>query len=236
MRIRQILRVSDQGVSQPFLCVADNGRRYWCKGANGGIRGMVCEWLCANLAGRLGLPVPPFRVLEVPEGLFEAWAEAAGGTPPALVSPMVRHVFGSEDAGGHRDVMDFSELRNIPPATLAAILLFDRLVRNTDRTDANSNLLLSPDGGTLSAIDHNNAFDPAFDDVEFMRTHILRESLCLAADGDKAAFRAALRAAAAAHNIEEWWYAMPPSWTDGCGLTPEAVSEILRAGQENRPC
>ncbi len=46
----QIVRVSEQGVSRPFLCLADDGARYWCKGTTSGIRTMQAEWVCDQLA------------------------------------------------------------------------------------------------------------------------------------------------------------------------------------------
>ena len=40
MQIRQIVRVSDQGVSRPYQCYDENGGLRWCKGNHTGLRSL----------------------------------------------------------------------------------------------------------------------------------------------------------------------------------------------------
>ena len=41
MQIRQIVRVSDQGVSRPYQCYDENGVLRWCKGNHTGLRSLI---------------------------------------------------------------------------------------------------------------------------------------------------------------------------------------------------
>ena len=48
--IVEIISRSEQGVTRPFLCRAENDALYYVKGRYAGYRALCCEWV----AGRLG--------------------------------------------------------------------------------------------------------------------------------------------------------------------------------------
>ena len=48
-KIKSILKVSDQGVSRPFLCKDERDAVRWCKGNHTGIRSLIAEWMCARM-------------------------------------------------------------------------------------------------------------------------------------------------------------------------------------------
>ena len=77
-----------------------------------------------------------------------------------------------------KDVLNANELKakKVDVDTMGRILMFDRMIRNCDRTDGNSNLLMtSSRSPMIYIIDHNSAFDKSYDRDEFMRNHILRD-------------------------------------------------------------
>lgn len=70
IEIVEVLRRSEQGVTEPFVCRGDDGALYFVKGMGGaGHRSLVCECICGRLAQALGLPVAPFEIVDVPPAL-----------------------------------------------------------------------------------------------------------------------------------------------------------------------
>lgn len=58
-QITRIIRRSNQGATQPFICQADDGKTYYVKGKSASIGERIREWIGANLAMAFGLNVPP---------------------------------------------------------------------------------------------------------------------------------------------------------------------------------
>ena len=227
MQVRQIVRVSEQGVSRPYQCYDEEGVLRWCKGNHTGLRSLLSEWVCARVAQRLGIPVPPCDILRLDPVRFQDWARCQGERVPPLVTESNPYVFASTNVADSKDVIDIGrDLRCDDPVLLARICLFDELVHNTDRTDGNTNLLSN---AGVHVIDHNNAFDPAFDREAFRREHALRRFA--PADGHPlvAAFAAQVREAVTERFLDEVWSEMPAAWTEaGCeSLTPEIVKRVL---------
>ena len=226
MEIRQIVGVSDQGVSRPYRCYDENGVLRWCKGNHTGLRSLVAEWVCARVAHVLGLPVPPCDILRLEPLRFEKWCECKGEVLPQLVTVTNPYVFASVNVEDSKDVIDVDhDLHCDDPVLLARICLFDELVRNTDRTDGNTNLLSN---AGVHVIDHNNAFDPAFESTAFAREHVLRRYRSAVRQDVVDAFARDVRERVTEAFVEEVWSEMPTVWTeDGCGLTCGQIKGIL---------
>ncbi|MFV0575553.1 MAG: HipA family kinase [Vibrio sp.] len=47
--IDEIIRKMNQGLTEPYLCRADDNRKYVVKGSNALCSGLVKEWLVAHL-------------------------------------------------------------------------------------------------------------------------------------------------------------------------------------------
>ncbi|MBQ2630769.1 MAG: hypothetical protein IJG13_13930 [Kiritimatiellae bacterium] len=168
-RIESILKISEQGVSRPFLCKDDNGDVRWCKGSHTGFRSLLSEWICGRLASEIGLPIPPFEIFKLARIDFCAWSSVQNAVVPNLVTETNQYVFGSLNVEGCKDVLEpGADLGHIDFKTLAKIYWFDELIHNTDRTDFNSNLLVN---GSVYIIDHNNAFDPGFNKACFLKVY-----------------------------------------------------------------
>lgn len=168
VQLVEVIRVIEQGFSNPFLCKAENGDEYIVKGEASGRKSQISEWICANLAKKLGLPIAEFSLVEIP---FELWEEL----PPPLKSIGPGIAFGSKKA----DVVNWLEgftIDMIPRGLQQTIVAFDLWIKNMDRTICNSNLLYQVEGIGLIVIDHNNAFDEAFDHQEFLDNHIFKDA------------------------------------------------------------
>ena len=229
-QVKSILKVSEQGVSRPYLCTDEEDNIRWCKGCRTGFRSVISEWICACMARRLGLPIPDFAILKLDVDMFRQWRGYQANPVPEIVTDFNPYVFASLDAEGCKDVVNPQfDLRHIDKALLAKVFLFDRLIHNTDRTDFNSNLLVN---GRVYIIDHNNAFDPEFSAGEFAGGHILRACQDAMPEEDKTAF---MRKAAELVNgafLDEAWSEMPEEWIDvGNDVLPlSRIKAIIKEG------
>lgn len=217
-QVAQIVRVLQQGVTSPILCKTEDGVEYCCKGFHTGVASLCKEWICANLAKALDLPIPEFEILDVPLKLFENWNKAKGNTAPVFVHGGCHHVFASKIIHGVKDVFNTQELvdKKVDTSAMGRIILFDRIIRNSDRTDWNSNLLMTSGRNPLIyIIDHNSAFDENFDRDEFMRSHILRNFYSNMNQEDKVSFFNDVRRLLSQGVVEEIKSSLPFEWLDG---------------------
>ena len=230
MKISQILRVSDQGVSRPYQCYDEDGVLRWCKGNHTGLKSLMSEWICARVGLALRLPVPPCDILRLDVRAFEDWRHSKGDEVPQLVTPANPFVFASVHVANAKDVYDMeNDLMGDDPVLLARIFLFDELIHNMDRTDYNTNLLSN---AGVHVIDHNNAFDPAFDRGAFAREHALRRFRDEMKQEAIVAFSDEVHAIVTEAFLDEIWTEMPVEWTDpGSEVLPlDRVKDILLEG------
>lgn len=116
----------------------------------------------------IGLPVPPFKQVQVPEEL----AEFNLGTP--LDGLGVGLAFGSLE----RQVTELtvSNVEQVPDRLQQDVLIFDWWVRNADRylteLGGNPNLFWEPAAQELVVIDHNQAFDFVVGKSDFSQGHV----------------------------------------------------------------
>lgn len=217
-QIAQIVRVLQQGVTSPILCKTEDGVEYCCKGFHAGIASLCKEWICANLAKALDLPVPEFEIFDVPLKLFENWNKAKGNTAPVFVHSGCHHVFASRIIDCVKDVFNSQELadKKVDTAATGRILMFDRIIHNCDRTDWNSNLLMTSGRNPLIyIIDHNSAFDENFERDEFLRSHILRDFHSKMNQDDKVCFFNDVRRLLSEGVVEDIKSRLPAAWLDG---------------------
>lgn len=174
VEIVEVLERSEQGRTRPYVCRGDDGEVYFVKGGSATRKGLVAEWLCAEMAWHLGLPIAPYAIGIVSEELITAdisgWLRELGAGA-VFASRCVQAV---ELTDVHRDRVN-RELRR-------DVLAFDWWIRNGDRSlttsGGNPNLLWNPAGeGSLVVIDHNLAFDASFSAEEFADTHVFSDEL-----------------------------------------------------------
>jgi hypothetical protein len=186
----------------------DDGTLYIAKGRETTQRGLIAEWLCGHLAQTLALPVPDFSLLDVPKEL----ASAFGDDGRALGAGIA---FGSRQ---ETDVQEFvtTQLRHITPDLRRQVLAFDWWVENADRSltehGGNPNLLWRATSKELLVIDHNLAFDPAFDDADFLGTHAFRSEADMLFGDLVCQAEMSARLSAALLSFDAACAAIPPAW------------------------
>ncbi|MCD5970746.1 HipA family kinase [Pseudomonas quasicaspiana] len=169
----EIVRQSHQGISiKPFIIRADDGETYFVKGlSKSGGPALISELLSAELGKFLGLPIPPWKKMVVPQDLIEFSlipnvSDLEGGL-----------AFASQSVENAID-FNIAHLKATPRDLMRRVLLFDWWIQNGDRIlgplGGNVNLIL--DGrGELSVIDHNMAFHKSFNPDEFLAEHVFCE-------------------------------------------------------------
>ena len=204
LQIQTIMDRAEQGVTSPFICMAENGLEYFVKGLHATRASQINEWIGGNMAQALGLPVAPFELLEVGEELYEEL--------PAKMKEIGKGIcFGSLAQKGCA-LLEPADIPRIDIVMQRQIATFDWFVRNEDRTIGNPNLLYRNCNNSLIVIDHNCAFDTGFNPNNFLQNHIF-----------SSAFRQILEDWVLREEMELWlksalpaygkaWDNLPPEW------------------------
>lgn len=213
--ITEVIGRSEQGMTKPFLCVAEFAD-YYVKGAYAGKNSLCCEWV-ANRLVNLALPsaplgVPMFRMGEVPRALIE-------GSGRADIRDLgAGRVFASLRIDDGQE-LTWSTAQGWPEETMALLLLLDLWIQNEDRSlsefGGNPNLLVTqipplpdddPEGALwvdqprremLWAYDYNLAFDPDFSRERFFGAHVFGGMLKQWPDGFRERMEPLMKAALA---------------------------------------
>lgn len=236
--IEEVIRRTEQGQTKPYVCRADDGHIYFVKSGGLPKRELVAEWLAANLALHVGLPIPEFSLAEVPEELCD---RRMGNWMNDLLP-------GVAFASRREEASDFawSMVSHVPNAQRALIAAFDWWIRNADRTlsarGGNPNLLWrqGEGGGEVVVFDHNLAFENKFDAAQFLDSHVFAADLVLLASDWVArqqmrqGFETALCCLPqACANIPDAWHfadaeqTVPAAWS-----LPEMVATLERCRNE----
>lgn len=169
IEIIEILGPSEQGMAKPYRCRGADGAIYYVKNRQSGSVSALAEWICSNLAKNFGLNVPPFRQVHVDEDLLREcprdWHDLGAGIG-----------FGSEQHA-LAEWVERARLGDVSEDDQRDIVVFDWWVHNMDRSLGNTNLLWSSAEHRAVVIDFNNAFDQAFDEREFLGTHVFADRL-----------------------------------------------------------
>lgn len=172
IQIIEILGRAKHGVTKPFLCKGEDDQLYYVKGtgSHAGHRSLLAEWIAGHLAQAFGLPIAPFKIVEISPALIEVG-------PPEWSSLGSGAAFGSQVLPFAQE-LQWSQLSLIPKEIQQDILVFDWWLHNADRSltekGGNPNLLWDTQHQKLAVIDHNIAFDPDFDARDFFENHVFR--------------------------------------------------------------
>ena len=159
----EIVRQAKSGRTKPVLmrCEPDDGgsMEVFCKlsaGCDEGVANLAREVVAACLAGDLQLPGPAPVLVRVPPELASIAPDAdmaerlRRSSAVGFGSTRVENQFGAWTEG-------HEVTRAMAPQALAT-LMFDAVIGNADRRDANPNCLVS--GDCIRLIDHELAFPP----------------------------------------------------------------------------
>jgi hypothetical protein len=168
LEITEILHQSAHGYTRPYLCRASDDELYYVKGYLAGKESLVFEWIAGCLGRGFNLPIPEFRIVEVPQYLV--------GSDVGDYSDL-----GAGWAFGSRYVDALMEItreraRKVPLELQRDVVVFDWWIKNQDRTlgaiHGNPNLFIEPKHGQLVVLDHNCAFDKKFNTKVFVSEHV----------------------------------------------------------------
>ncbi|WP_426032570.1 HipA family kinase [Cypionkella sp. TWP1-2-1b2] len=178
MQVSEILRRSEQGVTQPFVCRGRDGNVYFAKGRNLTRKGLVAEYVSAELAELFGVPTLEHTILNVPRELVvvsSEWRLKDLGPGPVFKTL----------AAAHLSEIDINTAKNVDQAVRKNVAVFDFWIGNGDRSltefGGNPNLFIDLSDGSLVVIDHNLAFDYEMSLVRQLELHVFRDDLRLAA-------------------------------------------------------
>lgn len=150
--ITQIIRELKQGRTTPYLCKDDENKQHVVKGENATIKGLIYEWICAELGDAFGLPIPDFSV---------AWAD----TPLRDKKDLFEYNFASSFVENIQDVT-LATLETLPQQLINDLFVFDYWIKNGDRnltaSGGNPNFFVNQKTGEAFVMDHNLAFDDTF--------------------------------------------------------------------------
>ncbi|HBW3235567.1 TPA: HipA family kinase [Klebsiella pneumoniae] len=164
----EIIRRINEGSTQPFLCKCDDGKLYVLKSKPSmPPKNLVAEFVAGCLASDIGLPIPDFKVVFVPEELIEY-------TPELKREISTGHAFASQYIDG-AVALTFIQSRNeaiIPIEQQKLIYVFDKWVLNADRTltdkGGNVNIIYDVGNDKYYLIDHNLSFDQNAEPDDFL--------------------------------------------------------------------
>ena len=174
IEIDEVIRRSEQGSTQPYICRGSNDKTYYVKGKGAGFGSLWKEWIAGSLALQLGLPIAAFSLVHVPKALYDV------GRTNVLADLGFGVLFGSEhvESSSELSVMNAGFIQDKTKRDIAA---FDWWVKNGDRTltenGGNPNILWSESCQRPFVIDHNLAFDSAVTLISLLESHIFAPQL-----------------------------------------------------------
>ncbi|MEI6656098.1 MAG: HipA family kinase [Verrucomicrobiota bacterium] len=209
-RVTAVLGRAPSGVSiRPFLCEDERGRILYVKPFGSLPDSLISEWLAARLARELGLPIPDFDLVDLPVELCRAAGHSDLKPGPAFASVSL--------GPGAADVQPRDQGR-IRPGILAETLVFDAWIQNADRIlgplGGNPNAMMVSPGSRFFLIDHDNGFDPEWNQGGLPQLHLARQQ---AAHWLNSSHRAEwlARARKAFDKFDVFWQELPPDWLQG---------------------
>lgn len=215
VRIQALLGRAPSGISiRPFICEDERGRIFYVKPFGNLPSSLISEWLAARLATELGLPLPAHDIVEVPAGMGAGLA--GGHAADFRAGP----AFASESLGSGASDLLPHDIGRIRPDLLAEALVFDAWVRNADRilgpSGGNPNAMMVSPGSRFFLIDHDNAFDEAFDPRSLLLHHPGKAEAAAWLDAGRRADWTG-RARNAFDKFGEFWQELPPEWLERDG-------------------
>ncbi|MCC4105042.1 HipA family kinase [Serratia ureilytica] len=163
----EIIRRINEGSTQPFLCRCNDDRLYVVKSRPSmPPRNLLAEFVSGCIVEDIGLPIPDFKIVNIPEEVIEYVPdlEQQISPGPAFASLYI------EGAAS----LTFSQSRDesvIPVDEQKLIYVIDKTVLNADRTltekGGNVNILYDFGNSKYYLIDHNLSFDQNASEADF---------------------------------------------------------------------
>src|SRR5689334_15697870 len=194
------------------------------RAAGQGVKVLVAEVVCGELARALGLPVPALVTVDVA-------AELAVGEPDVEVQELMQRSAGRNLGLDYLPgALDFEAgVASVDPALAGRVLWFDALVGNVDRSWRNPNMLFWH--GRLQLIDHGACLtfhhSWAGAAAAVARPYDAAQHALVECEPDVPAADAALAPRVTRPLLEEVLAQVPDAWLDG--PSPEEPPDDVRA-------
>lgn len=166
--IVEILHQMQQGATAPYLCLADNDKKYVIKRQRAGFEGCIKEWLFGKLGQSIGLPIPNCELVYVDASLLEYNDDHKFEIGEGMA-------FASEHIPDLQEV-NYQQLQSFPKNKLQDLYVFDYWIRNADRNltelSGNPNLFYKQSNLEVIVLDHNLACDKEFSIENHNKLHV----------------------------------------------------------------
>lgn len=161
--INEIVRKMRQGLTEPYLCKADDGNSYVVKSSNATYAGLVKEWIVAHLGQEFSLPIPQFKVAWLDDNLlkYTEFNLDSGYCFASLYHPNIQEI-------------TFNQIGRLNQDLLKDLFVFDYWIKNNDRNltqyGGNANFFFDQKTQEPFVLDHNLSFSTDFD----LNAHIVQ--------------------------------------------------------------
>lgn len=157
-----------QGATGPYLCLADDNKKYVLKRQRAGFEGCIKEWLLGNLGRSIGLPIPNCELVYVDGSLLEYSDKYQFEIGEGMA-------FASEHIPDLQEV-NYQQLQHCAENQLQDLYVFDYWIRNADRNltelSGNPNLFYKHSNFEMIVLDHNLACDKEFRIEDHQKLHV----------------------------------------------------------------
>jgi hypothetical protein len=172
--VREIANSAAAGQTNPFLCKLSDDCFYYVKGRSLNCDGLVKEYVSAILGRKLGLPIPNFSLVRLPNlAHYPADQEGPGSLGFGVV-------FASQRVPDLAD-LGYGQIASIPQPLRRDVAVFDYWIGNGDRSltaaGGNPNLFWDVAQSRLHVFDHNLAFADDYSLRDTLAYHPFREDL-----------------------------------------------------------
>lgn len=173
IQIETVLRQTAMGYTKPFICQCSDGNSYIVKtSATVPFKQLIAEFLGANIAQKMGLPIPHFAILyplKSATNLLDVRERSNFSFAPAFGSHFIENTSIARFEQAHQFLTEKQQ---------KTLYFFDRWISNSDRNASqlgtgNINLLHTNEN-KIFVIDHNLAFDFNENKLDFSE-HIFSE-------------------------------------------------------------
>ena len=116
----------EAGITRPILCECSDGNKYYVKGQYAGKASVILEFIAANIAELLSLPIPPYCLARLDEALWNSSSICKNiGTNPVFASRAITNASIFSLASAFPNLFERELCQRI--------LFFDWWLRNADR-------------------------------------------------------------------------------------------------------
>ncbi len=219
--IVEILHQMQQGATAPYLCLADNDKKYVIKRQRAGFEGCIKEWLFGKLGQVFGLPIPDCGLFYVDSSLLEYNDDYKFEIGEGVA-------FGSEHIPDLQEV-NYQQLQSFPKNKLQDLYVFDYWIRNADRNltelSGNPNLFYKQSNLEVIVLDHNLAFDNDFSIENHHKLHVSTQFWPVQIDYElQHSYEERIKMALA--NWDDLVANIPDDWKEGVANFDGLINEI----------